>query len=265
MMRGLPRLPITPASGPRYQAGVDEAGRGALAGPVVAAAVVLPPDLYDGPREVADFASRIRDSKRLTPRARAALRPFIEAHALAWAVAAVDAAAVDADNILVATMRAMHGALAALPPGAFDAIAVDGDRFPPFDAAYAASAPPPPRGLTVLAAGGRGRPPPSTDAGDADTAACGRGAAWEGVGACVPHECFVGGDDAYACIAAASVLAKEHRDALMRRAAAAEPARYGAYGWDSNVGYGTAAHFAALRAHGASDLHRRSFLGRVRT
>lgn len=99
------------SAGYRAIAGVDEAGRGALAGPVVAAAVILPP----AADALAPLLGRVDDSKRLTPRQRAALYDVICRHALAWAVGRTEADAIDAEGIAAATRHAMLQALAALP------------------------------------------------------------------------------------------------------------------------------------------------------
>ncbi|TNE48780.1 MAG: ribonuclease HII [Bacteroidetes bacterium] len=179
----------------RLEAGCDEAGRGCLAGPVSAAAVILPED----------FAHPLlNDSKQLSAARRALLREVIESEALAWAVAFATPAEIDRINILQASYLAMHRALDSLKTRpAF--ILVDGNRF----RAYAA----------------------------------------------VPHVCVVKGDGKYMSIAAASVLAKTHRDAAMDQLADAFPE----YDWLSNKGYPTAAHREAIRRHGPTPHHRRSF------
>lgn len=177
------------------EAGLDEAGRGCLAGPVFAAAVILPPD-FDPPL--------LNDSKQLTARRREALRRDICAHAVAWAVAEASPAEIQAVNIEQASYLAMHRAVAALAVPAAHLL-VDGNRFRPY--------------------------------------------------AGLPHTCQVGGDGRYRSIAAASILAKTFRDERMRELAAEFPA----YGWHQNAGYPTAAHRAALRAHGVSPHHRLSF------
>lgn len=107
------------------EAGVDEAGRGPLLGPVFAAAVVWNPDLED---EAHPWVSWIRDSKKLSPKKRAELRPLIEAHAVDYAVASCDAARIDAINILQASQEAMHQALDQLSVE-LDMIVVDGNYF----------------------------------------------------------------------------------------------------------------------------------------
>lgn len=179
----------------RLEAGCDEAGRGCLAGPVYAAAVILPDD-YRHPL--------LNDSKQLTERRREELRPVIESEAVAWAVGVVDNTEIDEINILNASILAMHRALDALKtrPGA---VIVDGNRFKPY------------RDL--------------------------------------PWQTFVKGDGLYANIAAASILAKTHRDAEMARLHSIYPM----YGWDVNKGYPTKAHRAAIAANGPSPLHRSTF------
>jgi ribonuclease HII len=182
-------------------AGVDEAGRGPLAGPVVAAAVILCDPCPDG----------IADSKTLPEPRRDALAEIIR-HRCHWAVGVVEVEDIDRLNIFGATMlamtRAVEGVCARIgrdPAG----VLVDGNRTP------------------------HGRRPE-----------------WRW-----PARAIVGGDASEPCIGAASIVAKAHRDALMRAAARAHPH----YGWERNKGYGTPDHLAALRRHGPSPLHRRSF------
>lgn len=177
------------------EAGCDEAGRGPLAGPVFAAAVILPPGF---------FHPLLDDSKKMTRKAREELRPIIEKEAVAWAVEMVSAEEIDNINILNASIAGMQRAvrnLAVRP----DFLLIDGNRFRPFeDFRYA----------TV-----------------------------------------VHGDATYTSIAAASVLAKTHRDEFM-----VELAReYPQYGWDRNMGYPTKEHIDAIRKFGLSPWHRRSF------
>ncbi|MCS7100155.1 MAG: ribonuclease HII [Burkholderiaceae bacterium] len=174
--------------------GVDEAGRGPLAGPVVAAAVILDPG--------APIAG-LRDSKQLAPGRRERLADTIRQQALAWAVAEATVEEIDRLNILQATLLAMQRAVAQLSPPPAYAL-VDGNRLP--------------------------RLP-------------------------VPARAIVGGDARVAAIAAASILAKTARDALMR----AFDARFPGYGFAQHFGYPTAEHLAALRRLGACPLHRRSF------
>lgn len=185
----------------RLMVGVDEAGRGPLAGPVVAAACVLGPDAPMG----------LDDSKKLSAKRRAVLEPLIR-QSCRWALGVVEADEIDRINIFAATMLAMTRAVAALVmqmEGEPDEVLIDGNKTP-----------------------------------------AGRVPDW-----CWPARAIVGGDASEPCISAASILAKEHRDRLMREYAQQHPH----YGWERNMGYGTAEHLAALRRHGPSPLHRQSF------
>lgn len=174
-------------------AGADEVGRGPLAGPVVAAAVVLDPDR---------IPAGLNDSKKLSAARREALYAQICATAEV-AVSLAPPARIDRDNIRQATLWALAQAVAGLP------------RKP---------------ALLLV------------DGNDPPAVAC-------------AVEAFVGGDGRIASIAAASIVAKVVRDRLMGRLGAAFPA----YGFEQHMGYGTAAHAAALRAHGPCPHHRRSF------
>lgn len=181
--------------------GVDEAGRGPLAGPVVAAACVLGPDAPAG----------LDDSKKLSAKRRGVLEPAIIA-SCHWALGVVEADEIDRINIFAATMLAMTRAVqgvCALLGREPDAVLIDGNKTP-----------------------------------------AGRVPEWRWAARAI-----VGGDGLEPCISAASILAKEHRDRVMRAHAAAFPH----YGWERNMGYGTAEHLAALRAHGPCPQHRRSF------
>lgn len=181
--------------------GVDEAGRGPLAGPVVAAACVLGTDAPDG----------LDDSKKLSAKRRAVLEPQIKA-TCRWALGVVEAEEIDRFNIFAATMLAMTRAVVGLVAelGAEPCqVLIDGNKTP------------------------HGRVPE-----------------WRW-----PARAIVGGDALEPCISAASILAKEHRDRVMKEAALTHPH----YGWERNMGYGTAEHMEALRVHGATPLHRRSF------
>jgi len=175
-------------------AGVDEVGRGALAGPVLVGAVILPRGAS---------IPGLHDSKLLSPSQRERLAPRIRQVATAWALAERSADEIDASNILVATRAAMAEALAALVPRPAMAIC---------------------DGVAALRA-----------------------------------ECPVvaepRADGRYLCVAAASVLAKVERDRRMVELARPFPH----YGWERNKGYGTPQHLRALRLHGPSPLHRRSF------
>lgn len=174
--------------------GVDEAGRGPLCGPVVAAAVILDPA-----RPIAGLA----DSKKLSEKRREKLAIEIREKALAWCIAEASVEEIDRLNILHATMLAMQRAVAglALVP---DRVLVDGNRCPRLE---------------------------------------------------VPCEAVVKGDSLVAEISAASILAKTARDAQLLEL----DKRYPQYGLAGHKGYPTAAHLAALRAHGACDIYRKSF------
>jgi ribonuclease HII len=189
-----PRQMVSLHVGPLGLCGVDEAGRGPLAGPVMAAAVMLDPARpIDG----------LRDSKRLSAAARERLADAIRERAAAWCVAEASVAEIDRLNILHATLLAMQRAVAGLTR-APDDVWVDGNRCPDW--------------------------------------------AWR-------SRAVVGGDDKVAAIAAASILAKTARDRFMCRL----HDDYPAYGFAQHMGYGTAAHLAALNVHGACPQHRRSF------
>lgn len=177
------------------EAGCDEAGRGCLAGPVVAAAVILDPQ---------NPIIGLNDSKRINEKTRELLRPEIESKALAWAVGAVSNVEIDEVNILKGSFVAMHRALDQLNTKP-QLIIVDGNRFIPY-------------GKT-------------------------------------PHETIVKGDGKYQNIAAASILAKTHRDEIMRKLHEQHPH----FGWDRNKGYPTKHHRLAIREHGPTEWHRMSF------
>ncbi|HIW66248.1 MAG TPA: ribonuclease HII [Candidatus Alistipes intestinipullorum] len=177
------------------EAGCDEAGRGCLAGPVFAAAVMLPADFHD---------PLLNDSKQMTERQRDRLRAIIEREAVAWAVEAVSAARIDEINILNASFEGMSRAAARLDP-APGFLSIDGNRF-----------------RTTLD---------------------------------IPYRCIVKGDATYADIAAASVLAKTHRDEYMVRLSEEFPE----YGWAKNKGYPTREHRLAIREYGLTPHHRLTF------
>ncbi len=192
------------------EAGCDEAGRGCLCGPVSCAAVILPPD-FECPQ--------LNDSKQLTEKKREELRPYIEEHALAWAVVMVDAEEIDRINILNASIIGMHRALDALSIRP-QHILVDGNKFKPYTS------------------------PSNIIDNDALSD-----------GIIIPHTTVVKGDATYMSIAAASVLAKTHRDELMKKLAA----QYPGYDWEINKGYPTKAHRQAIARLGATPLHRHTF------
>ena len=180
----------------KIEAGIDEAGRGCMAGPVVAAAVILPPNYKH---------SLLNDSKKLTSKQRELLRHDIIRDAIDYHVAEVSHIVIDQVNILNATMKAMHKAVKGLKKQQPDLLLIDGNRFKPYP------------------------------------------------GIC--HECFVEGDGKYLSIAAASILAKTHRDSLMERLSKLHPE----YGWDVNAGYATEKHRLAMETFGLTPYHRTTF------
>lgn len=185
------------AEGFRLIAGVDEVGRGCLAGAVVAAACIL-----DLSKPLPEF---LDDSKKLSAKRREKLDAEIKENALAYAVAQVEADEIDRINILQATKKAMRLAIEKLQPKAdfllIDAVALKDVK--------------------------------------------------------LPQKAIIHGDAISASIAAASIIAKNYRDNLMRDLDKIYPV----YGFAKHVGYGTRAHFEALRTHGACAIHRKSFRG----
>lgn len=177
------------------EAGCDEAGRGALAGPVFAAAVILRENF---------FHPLLNDSKKLSHKERQILRPIIENSAIAWAVAAVDAITIDQINILRASIMAMHLAIEKLNKVP-EFLIIDGNRFYSFKD--------------------------------------------------IPYKCIVKGDSKYASIAAASVLAKTHRDEYMLKIADDYPQ----YDWHKNMAYPTIKHRDAIAKFGTTPHHRLSY------
>lgn len=175
--------------------GLDEAGRGPLAGPVVAAGVILPFD-FSHPT--------LNDSKKLTEKERDLLRPIIEQEAIEWAVSVVSPEEIDELNILKASFTAMHRCVDQIK-SEIDLLLVDGNRFIPYSG--------------------------------------------------IAHECMIKGDARFLSIAAASVLAKTHRDDIMKNL----HNEYPIYDWDKNKGYPTKKHREAIRKFGTSPYHRKSF------
>lgn len=206
-MRQTPKQKNTPTlveemalfeQGYSFVAGLDEAGRGCLAGPVVAAAVILP--LAD---DTAQRFMGVNDSKQLTPQAREQLYDLIMQHAISIGIGIGSAVMIDERNILQATKYAMRSALTQLSP-APQALLLDALRLP---------------------------------------------------GVALPQRDIIKGDARSLSIAAASIIAKVTRDRLMLKL----HEEYPAYGFDQHKGYGTPVHLAALRKHGATPHHRRSF------
>lgn len=186
------------AGGVKRLCGVDEAGRGPLAGPVCAAAVILPQNCE---------IEGLNDSKKLTEKKREALFDVICAAAVSYGIAFATVEEIEEYNILGATFMAMNRAVAMLDPVPELAL-IDGNR---------------------------------------------------NTGIQIPSRCIVGGDGKCADIAAASVLAKVTRDRYMRQMAELYPQ----YGFEKHKGYGTKAHYDAIRAYGPSPIHRPSFLRKM--
>lgn len=186
------------AEGYSLVCGVDEAGRGPLAGPVCAAAVILPPDLE---------IEGLNDSKKLTEKRREALYPQIIEQAVAYGIAFASEREIDEINILQATFLAMRRAVEQLSVQPEIAL-VDGNREPPLP---------------------------------------------------MPVRTIIKGDSLSASIAAASILAKVTRDRFMHE----QDAIFPQYGFAVHKGYGTKAHYAALRENGACPIHRRTFLKKL--
>ncbi len=180
----------------RIEAGCDEAGRGCLAGPVFAAAVILPNDF---PLEI------LNDSKKLSHKQRESARVEIEAKALAWGVARVEAEEIDRINILNASILAMHLALDMLSVRP-EFILVDGNRFKDYNK--------------------------------------------------IRHACMIKGDGRFASIAAASILAKTHRDEFMESLSV----EYPVYEWNKNKGYPTQRHIGIIEQYGQTIWHRKTFI-----
>ena len=186
------------AGGVKLLCGVDEAGRGPLAGPVCAAAVILPQNCE---------IEGLHDSTKLTEKKREALFAVITAAAVSYGIAFATVEEIEQHNILAATFMAMNRAIAKLDPAPELAL-IDGNR---------------------------------------------------SAGIEIPSRCVVGGDGKCADIAAASVLAKVTRDRYMLQMAELYPQ----YGFEKHKGYGTKAHYEAIRAYGPSPIHRPSFLRKM--
>lgn len=179
----------------KIEAGCDEAGRGCLAGPVFAAAVILPKGFR---------LKALDDSKKLNESTRNELRVVIEKEALAWSVQSLRASQIDKINILNASFSAMHKAIKKLDQRP-DLLLIDGNRFNPLKG--------------------------------------------------YDFECIIKGDGIYQSIAAASILAKTHRDEYMKKLSN----KYPQFGWESNKGYPTKYHREAIINNGPCKYHRKSF------
>jgi ribonuclease HII len=179
----------------QIEAGVDEAGRGCLAGPVVAAAVILPESFYH---------HLLNDSKKLKEKERMELEKIIKEEAISYGVGVVDNHMIDEMNILKASHRAMNIAVMQLLPLP-ELLLIDGNMFTP----------------------------------ESD----------------ISFECIIKGDAKYSSIAAASIIAKTHRDKLMTSV----HEKFPMYNWIQNKGYPTEEHKKAILKHGSCELHRKSF------
>ena len=177
------------------EAGCDEAGRGCLAGPVVAAAVILDPT-----KEILG----INDSKLISPKQRQSISEDIKSNALCYAISIVNEKTIDEINILNASIQAMHLAISQLKIQP-DCLLIDGNRFHTYKN--------------------------------------------------IPHICIVKGDSKFQSIAAASILAKTHRDELMLKM----HEKFPQYNWKKNMGYPTKEHREAIQNFGPSGYHRKSF------
>ena len=177
------------------EAGCDEVGRGCIAGPVVAAAVILPTEYFN---------NSIIDSKKLSPKKREKLGKEIIDNAIGWSVSEVSNNTIDKINILNASILAMHRALDKLKVRP-EFIIVDGNKFKPYKN--------------------------------------------------VKHECIIKGDNKFQNIAAASILAKNYRDDLMKNLSQ----KFDKYSWESNFGYPTKKHRDSIIKHGVTEYHRKSF------
>ena len=179
----------------KIEVGCDEAGRGCLAGPVVAAAVILPKNFKH---------LLLNDSKQLSEKKRDLLRTKIKEHAIAYAIGIVDHKEIDKINILNATVKAMHNSISKLKIKP-ERIIIDGNYFKQYEN--------------------------------------------------LPYKCIIKGDEKFQNIAAASILAKTHRDELMNSLNKNFPN----YNWNENKGYPTKEHKSAINEHGLSNIHRKSF------
>lgn len=183
--------------------GVDEAGRGALAGPVTVAACIMP---FGFQHEL------VKDSKLLNEQQRKDARKIVLENAIAYSIVHIYPNQIESTNILRATLQGMNQCLTDVKKTQeFDFILIDGDQFHGFEG--------------------------------------------------IPFETIVGGDNKYVSIAAASILAKTERDAIMKELDIKLPG----YGWNSNKGYGTAAHIQAIKELGANEAHRPSFISHLLT
>jgi ribonuclease HII len=195
----------------KQEAGIDEAGRGCLWGPLVAAVVVWPEE-STWSEELRAISTRIKDSKKLSAKQRAALEEAIKKHAVAWGTGRVDAAEIDTLGMTKANRLAFTRALETIPnPGR---IIVDG----------------------IISANAGGEIEEALE----------------------PHA-----DGIYLSVAAASIIAKEAHDTIVKGFCAADATLDGRYGLLSSKGYGTAKHRSAIKEHGMHEQHRRLFLRKL--
>ena len=177
------------------EAGCDEVGRGCIAGPVVAASVIFPNDYSN---------ESIKDSKTISPKKRIFIEKEIKSSAIAWSVSEIDNKRIDKENILNASISAMHAALENLRVIP-EYIIVDGNKFKKYKD--------------------------------------------------IEHRCIIKGDSKYLSIAAASIIAKNYRDKLMKKLSE----KHNQYDWHKNFGYPTKSHRDAIKKFGMTELHRKSF------
>ncbi|MAO98230.1 MAG: ribonuclease HII [Gammaproteobacteria bacterium] len=177
------------------EAGCDEVGRGCIAGPVVAASVIFPNDYFN---------ESIKDSKTISPKKRILIEKEIKSSAIAWSVSEIDNERIDKENILNASISAMHAALENLRVIP-EYIIVDGNKFKKYKD--------------------------------------------------IEHRCIIKGDSKYLSIAAASIIAKNYRDKLMKKLSE----KHNHYDWHKNFGYPTKSHRDAIKKFGITELHRKSF------
>ena len=178
-----------------FEAGCDEVGRGCIAGPVVAASVIFPNDYSN---------ESIKDSKIISPKKRILIEKEIKSSAIAWSVSEIDNEKIDKENILNASISAMHAALENLRVIP-EYIIVDGNKFKKYKD--------------------------------------------------IEHRCIIKGDSKYLSIAAASIIAKNYRDKLMKKLSE----KHNQYDWHKNFGYPTKSHRDAIKKFGITELHRKSF------
>ena len=194
----------------KIEIGIDEAGRGCMAGPVYAAAVIWP-------RDANIDSSMIKDSKKISKKKRELIVSYIEENAIAFGVGSCSAEEIARNNILQATYKAMHRAIDKL----YESISVQNDH--------------------LLLVDGKWFKP------------------YWGTDSLIEHECVTKGDATYINIAAASILAKVYHDRHIKKICEIHPEFSKLYQWDKNMCYGTATHMNAIREHGITKFHRRTF------